>query len=63
MKIKWTQEIQSENIYPNLIALSALVEKKDAKIRVDVSCFSVQRERGKKNWAQVSMTNAALSFF
>ncbi len=35
----WTQGIQSANIYPNLIALSALVEKKDAKVRVDVRCL------------------------
>ncbi len=38
---KMTQGIQSANIYPNLIALSALVEKKDAKVRVDVRCFAV----------------------
>ncbi len=39
-KNRWTG-IQSANIYPNLIALSALGEKKDAKVRVDGSCFAV----------------------
>jgi len=42
---KWTQGSQSANIYPNLIALSTLVEKKDAKVRVDINWFSVKRAR------------------
>ena len=28
---------QSGTIYPNLIVLSTLVEKKDAKVRVDIN--------------------------
>jgi hypothetical protein len=36
-KKTWTQRSQSANIYPNLIALSTLVEKKDAKVRVDIN--------------------------
>jgi len=34
---KWAHGSQSENIYPNLIALSTLIEKKDAKVRVDIN--------------------------
>jgi len=34
---KWTHGSQSENIYPNLIALSTLIEKIDAKVRVDIN--------------------------
>jgi hypothetical protein len=34
---------QSVNIYPNLIALSTLVEKKDAKVGVDINLFSFNR--------------------
>ena len=45
IQTRWTQRSQSANIYPNLIALSALAEKKDAKVRVDISRFAVQRAR------------------
>ncbi len=34
---------QSVNIYPNLIALSTLVEKKDAKGGVDINLVSFHR--------------------
>ncbi len=58
IKTKWTQGIQPANIYPNLIALSALVEKKDAKVRVDVRYFCSLEGKKTINWVQVSMPNS-----
>ena len=45
IQTSWTQGIQSANIYPNLIALSALIEKKDARVRVDMSWFALKKAR------------------